>query len=107
MLCLDKGPFDLHLRIICTVDTVVAVSRRMWWQRNVDGYWTIYANNRLHEYLYICAAFIVPEVLALILFVLPWVRNFVENSSWRIFHVLTWWFQVCTQLIPLVLYLDP
>jgi callose synthase len=88
-------------------DSVVDVSRRMWWQRNIDGYWTGYANNRLHEYLYICAAFIVPEVLALVLFILPWVRNFIETTSWRIFHVLTWWFQVCTDsLIPLVLCLD-
>lgn len=67
--------------------------RRMWWQRNIDQYWTGYAYDRLYEYLYIAAAFIVPEVLALALFILPWVRNFIENSNWRIFHVLTWWFQ--------------
>ncbi|XP_024361867.1 callose synthase 12 isoform X2 [Physcomitrium patens] len=67
--------------------------RRMWWQRNIDQYWSGYANDRLHEYLYIAAAFIVPEVLALVLFILPWLRNFVENSNWRIFHALTWWFQ--------------
>lgn len=87
-----------------TLNTV-NLNRRMWWQRNIDQYWTVYANNRLHEYLYIAAAFIVPEVLALLLFILPWVRNFVENSNWRIFHVLTWWFQVCTILVLLLLHL--
>lgn len=44
--------------------------------------------------LYAAAVFIVPEALALLLFIIPWVRNFVENSQWRIFHLLTWWFQV-------------
>jgi callose synthase len=66
----------------------------MWWQRNIDQYWTVYANNRLHEYLYIVAAFVFPEVLAIVLFIVPWLRNFIENSSWRVFHLLTWWFQV-------------
>lgn len=66
----------------------------MWWQRNIDRYWTVYANNRLHIYLYIAAAFISPEVLAIVLFILPWVRNFIETSNWKILHILTWWFQV-------------
>lgn len=66
----------------------------MWWQRNVDQYWTTFANNKLLEFLYIVVGFLVPEALALLLFIVPWLRNFVENSSWRIFHVFTWWFQV-------------
>jgi hypothetical protein len=48
----------------------------------------------LYEFLYIAAAFIVPEVLAIALFIVPYLRNFIETSSWKIFHLLTWWFQV-------------
>ena len=99
-LYFDEATHDLHLRM-----STVNLSRRMWWQRNIDQYWTVYANDRLHEYLYIVAAFIIPEVLALLLFILPWVRNFVENSNWRVFHALTWWFQVCTILVLLLLHL--
>jgi callose synthase len=65
----------------------------MWKQRHLDHYWSTPANDRLITFLYVAAAFCVPEVLALVLFVVPWLRNFIENSSWRIFHVLTWWFQ--------------
>lgn len=67
--------------------------RRMWWQRNIDQYWTEIANQKLYEFLYIAAAFIVPEVLAILLFIVPWVRNFVETSTWKVFHLMTWWFQ--------------
>lgn len=66
----------------------------MWWQRNIDQYWSLAANSRLYEFLYIAAAFIAPEVLAIVLFIVPYLRNFVETSSWRVFHFLTWWFQV-------------
>lgn len=92
-LLFDSMIYDPRLHMIYSYNSV-CVSRRMWWQRNIDQYWSGYANDRLHEYLYIAAAFIVPEVLALVLFILPWLRNFVENSNWRIFHALTWWFQV-------------
>jgi hypothetical protein len=66
----------------------------MWQQRNWDHYWSPAANNKLYEFLYIAAAFIVPEVLAIALFIVPYLRNFIETSSWKIFHLLTWWFQV-------------
>ena len=40
--------------------------------------------------------FVVPELLALVLFVLPWVRNFIENSDWRVCYMVSWWFQTKT-----------
>ncbi|KAG0619713.1 hypothetical protein M758_4G159300 [Ceratodon purpureus] len=67
--------------------------RRMWWQRNIDQYWTDIAYGKMYEFLYIAAAFLAPEVLAILLFIVPWLRNYVETSSWKIFHLLTWWFQ--------------
>eukprot|EP01018_Ginkgo_biloba_P014079 Gb_29725 [translate_table: standard] len=66
---------------------------RIWAQRNHDFRWSGEANRRLLDYLKAALVFITPELLALLLFVLPWVRNFVEKTNYRIFHVLTWWFQ--------------
>eukprot|EP00252_Welwitschia_mirabilis_P010583 TRINITY_DN2391_c0_g1_i1.p1 TRINITY_DN2391_c0_g1~~TRINITY_DN2391_c0_g1_i1.p1 ORF type:complete len:1782 (+),score=270.87 TRINITY_DN2391_c0_g1_i1:159-5504(+) len=65
----------------------------MWAQRNHDLRWSDEANRRLEIYLKICLVFILPEILALILFIFPWVRNFIEKRNWRIFYLLTWWFQ--------------
>ncbi|KAH9567529.1 hypothetical protein CY35_03G031500 [Sphagnum magellanicum] len=67
--------------------------RYMWNQRHHDHAWTKAANKYLIQYVEAAAVFVIPEVLALLLFIIPWLRNAIENSSWRIFHVLTWWFQ--------------
>ncbi|KAH7844947.1 hypothetical protein Vadar_033581 [Vaccinium darrowii] len=66
---------------------------RVWSQRNHDREWSHEANNRLVTFLKVALVFIVPELLALVLFVLPWIRNFLENTNWRIFFFLSWWFQ--------------
>ncbi|KAL3696578.1 hypothetical protein R1sor_010654 [Riccia sorocarpa] len=66
---------------------------RMWGQRDADGSWSTEALNRLYLYLGFCAVFVAPEVLALLLFIIPYIRNFVETRDWRIFSLLTWWFQ--------------
>ncbi|MCO5556549.1 hypothetical protein L7F22_010099 [Adiantum nelumboides] len=65
----------------------------MWRERNSVGSWSGRAMTTFLKFLYTAGAFILPEVLALALFVLPWIRNLVEKSEWRLFHVLTWWFQ--------------
>lgn len=66
---------------------------RIWTQRNRDGTWTSAANKRVVNFLEVALVFIAPELLALALFVLPWIRNFLENTNWRIFYLLSWWFQ--------------
>ncbi|KAL7102236.1 hypothetical protein ACP275_08G106600 [Erythranthe tilingii] len=66
---------------------------RIWNQRNKDGRWTSAANRIVVNFLEVVVAFIAPELLALALFVLPWVRNFLENTNWKIFYLLSWWFQ--------------
>ncbi|KAG6554695.1 hypothetical protein Mapa_003714 [Marchantia paleacea] len=66
---------------------------RMWAQRNADGLWSAKALQGLYLYLGFCAVFVTPEALALLLFILPYIRNFVETRDWRIFSMLTWWFQ--------------
>ncbi len=87
-----KDSYGYRLGLQCAV--IFFMCSIMWKQRHLDHYWSTPANDRLITFLYVAAAFCVPEVLALVLFVVPWLRNFLENSSWRIFPVLTWWFQV-------------
>ncbi|KAG5114398.1 hypothetical protein JHK82_037667 [Glycine max] len=69
---------------------------KIWEQRNRDGKWSVEANKRLITFLEVAFVFVVPELLALVLFVLPWVRNFIENSDWRVCYMVSWWFQTKT-----------
>ncbi|CAL0322630.1 unnamed protein product [Lupinus luteus] len=66
---------------------------RIWSQKNHDKMWSSEANKGMMTFLEVAFVFIIPELLALALFILPWVRNFIENSDWRIFNMLSWWFQ--------------
>ncbi|URD99319.1 1,3-beta-glucan synthase component [Musa troglodytarum] len=66
---------------------------RIWDQRNRDRQWSTAANHRLVNFLEAAAVFVLPELLAVVLFIIPWLRNFLEKTNWRIFYILTWWFQ--------------
>ncbi|XP_031091748.1 callose synthase 12 [Ipomoea triloba] len=66
---------------------------RIWTQRNNDRGWSGEANRRVVNFLEVSLVFLAPEILALAFFILPWVRNFLENTNWKIFHLLLWWFQ--------------
>lgn len=66
---------------------------RIWQQRNQDRRWSNAANQRIITFLEVAAAFLIPEILALVLFIIPFVRNFLEETNWRLFYMLTWWFQ--------------
>ncbi|CAL5394526.1 unnamed protein product [Camellia sinensis] len=66
---------------------------RIWTQKNRDRSWSSEADKRVITFLEVALVYIVPELLALALFILPWIRNFLENTNWRIFYLLTWWFQ--------------
>lgn len=70
-----------------------AIYSRIWVQRNRDRRWSPAANARLVTFVEVALAFILPELLALVLFIIPWIRNFLENTNWKIFYALTWWFQ--------------
>ncbi|ONK68990.1 uncharacterized protein A4U43_C05F18130 [Asparagus officinalis] len=69
---------------------------RVWDQKNRDRRWSYAANQRVINYLEACGVFVFPEVLALVLFIIPWVRNFLEKTNWRILYAMTWWFQTRT-----------
>lgn len=73
---------------------------RIWSQRNSDLRrsprdlsWSSEADKKVVTFLEVALVFVAPEILALALFILPWIRNFLENTDWRIFRMLTWWFQ--------------
>ncbi|XVF66836.1 hypothetical protein PTKIN_Ptkin10aG0070000 [Pterospermum kingtungense] len=66
---------------------------RIWMHRNADKGWSAEANRRLVLFLQIAFVYVLPELLALALFVIPWIRNFIEETNWKIFYLLSWWFQ--------------
>jgi callose synthase len=73
---------------------------RIWSQRNSDLRrsprdlsWSSEADKKVVTFLEVALVFVAPEILALALFILPWIRNFLENTDWRIFRMMTWWFQ--------------
>ncbi|PWA99766.1 1,3-beta-glucan synthase subunit FKS1-like, domain-1 [Artemisia annua] len=66
---------------------------KIWNQRNDDRRWSAAANRKLLTFLEVCLLFLAPEILAVALFIVPWIRNFLENTNWRIIYMFTWWFQ--------------
>ncbi|KAK9131779.1 hypothetical protein Scep_011307 [Stephania cephalantha] len=89
----------MFLKSIAAIGWIIAFSvlyARIWLQRNGDRRWSAEANRRVITFLEAAGVYVLPEVLALVLFVLPWIRNFLEETNWRIFYALTWWFQTRT-----------
>ncbi|XP_062151561.1 callose synthase 12-like [Alnus glutinosa] len=66
---------------------------RIWSQKNGDGRWSAEANRRVVTFLEVAFVFVLPEILAIALFIIPWIRNFIEERNWRVFYMLSWWFQ--------------
>lgn len=65
---------------------------RIWSKKNSDGRWSYDANQRIFSFLKAALVYVIPELLALFLFVIPWIRNLFEELDWTIFQLLTWWF---------------
>ncbi|KAG2599711.1 callose synthase 12-like [Panicum virgatum] len=83
------------LKAIAAAAWVLAFSvlyKGIWDQRRSNGQWSSAVNSRIMRLLYAAAVFVIPEVLALVLFIVPWVRNALEKTNWRICYALTWWF---------------
>lgn len=68
----------------------------IWSQKNSDGRWSYEANQRILTFLKAALVFVIPELLALILFIVPWIRNAIEEADWPILYALTWWFNTRT-----------
>ncbi|KAJ3695240.1 hypothetical protein LUZ60_000617 [Juncus effusus] len=83
----------LKILVACAWTIVFSVLyARMWDQRNRDRRWSYTANQRVLNFLEASGVFIIPQVLALILFIVPWVRNLIEMTNWRILYLVMWWF---------------
>ncbi|KAG9130299.1 hypothetical protein Leryth_004210 [Lithospermum erythrorhizon] len=64
----------------------------IWRQKNSDGRWSYEANQTIYTFLKAALVYVIPELLALVLFIVPWIRNVIEEADWPIFYPLTWWF---------------
>ncbi|KAL5576750.1 hypothetical protein UlMin_018449 [Ulmus minor] len=65
---------------------------RIWTQKNSDRIWSNEANTRIITFLKVVLVYVIPELLALVMFIVPWIRNLLEELDWRIVSWLTWWF---------------
>jgi callose synthase len=45
-------------------------------------------------YVLAVAVYLIPNILAALLFLFPMLRRWIENSDWHIFRLLLWWQQV-------------
>ncbi|XP_017974639.1 PREDICTED: callose synthase 12 [Theobroma cacao] len=66
---------------------------RIWRERNKDGQWSGEVNNRVIFFLWLAFLYGLPELLALDLFFLPFIRSFIEDKNWKIFYLVSWWFE--------------
>ncbi|XP_035548535.1 uncharacterized protein LOC118349068 [Juglans regia] len=62
---------------------------RIWLQRNADRMWSSKANRRVVTFLEVALVFVLSEPLAVALFILPWPQNFLEETNWMIFYMLS------------------
>ncbi|CAN0924654.1 Callose synthase 11 [Linum grandiflorum] len=53
-------------------------------------------DRRVLTFLQAVFVFVIPELLAILLFILPWVRNAIEEWDWSIIYLFTWWFHTRT-----------
>jgi callose synthase len=91
LLCLR-----MVLKIVVAAGWTIAFSVlyvRMWDQHDRDRHWSVAAEQRILNFLEAAGVFVIPEAVAVLLFVIPWLRNMLEKANWRILYVLTWWFQ--------------
>ncbi|KAK0578785.1 hypothetical protein LWI29_016161 [Acer saccharum] len=65
---------------------------RIWSQKNADQRWSDEANRRIVTFLEAVLVFVIPELLSIVLFILPWIRNLIEELDWPAVYILTWWF---------------
>ncbi|XP_072086869.1 callose synthase 11 [Arachis hypogaea] len=64
----------------------------IWIAKGSNRDWPDEANQRIITFLKAVLFFLIPELLALVLFIVPWLRNFIEELDWSIVYFLTWWF---------------
>ncbi|KAL9236784.1 hypothetical protein vseg_011413 [Gypsophila vaccaria] len=56
------------------------------------GRWLRHANDQIMVFLKAVFVFVIPELLSIVLFIVPWVRNWIEESDFPLIYWVTWWF---------------
>lgn len=46
-------------------------------------------------YVVVVILYLLPNLLAAVLFIFPMLRRWIENSDWHVIRLLLWWSQVC------------
>ncbi|KAE9594991.1 hypothetical protein Lal_00041226 [Lupinus albus] len=64
----------------------------IWSKKGSSRRWSDAENQRIITFLKIVFVFLIPEQLSLVLFIVPWLRNLIEELNWRVVYLLTWWF---------------
>ncbi|KAL8138257.1 hypothetical protein V2J09_004258 [Rumex salicifolius] len=65
---------------------------RIWSEKNRTRKWSDAAITQIYVFLKTVLVFVLPELVAVLLFVLPWIRNFIERVNFPPLYLLTWWF---------------
>ncbi|KAL9662235.1 hypothetical protein QQ045_027067 [Rhodiola kirilowii] len=85
------------LKAIASAAWIVAFGvlyARILSQRDIARRWdNTQVQSRILNFLYGALVFLAPEILAVAFFIIPWIRNFIEKTNWKIFYMLSWWFQ--------------
>ncbi|XP_048557309.1 callose synthase 12-like [Triticum urartu] len=75
--------------------TLSLLYKGIWDQRDIDQSWSPATDARIMGFLYAAAVFVLPAVLANLLFIFPCVRRYwyaLEMTNWKICYPLSWWF---------------
>ncbi|KAL7608015.1 hypothetical protein Lser_V15G11052 [Lactuca serriola] len=66
---------------------------RIWSQKKKDMGWSDNTTKEIIIFLKTAFVFIIPQVLAPVLFIFPIPTDLIETTNWRVFYTITWWFQ--------------
>ncbi|KAI5062741.1 hypothetical protein GOP47_0023280 [Adiantum capillus-veneris] len=61
-----------------------------------DKGWSAEVNLLLLQFSWSVGLFLLPDILALLLLLMPWFANITERSNSKVLHVLAWWFHTRT-----------
>ncbi|KAJ7539818.1 hypothetical protein O6H91_11G110100 [Diphasiastrum complanatum] len=81
----------LKLLVAAAWVVILLVSYVQSWQ--TSNRLTIPSGSRPSSYMLAILAYLVPNVLGVVFFMLPMLRRWIENSNWRIMRLMLWWSQ--------------
>ncbi|MCO5604236.1 hypothetical protein L7F22_058399 [Adiantum nelumboides] len=67
-------------------------------QRVKDKAWSAEANFLLLPFFFSAGLFLLPDILAFLMLLMPWLANITEKSDLKVLHCLAWWFHTRTYI---------